>query len=330
MKLRQFGRKGWQISEIGYGMWGMGGWSNSDDQESLESLQVAAELGCNFFDTAYVYGDGRSEKLLGQLVRANPDKRLYTATKIPPLNKQWPAKAEYTLRDSYPPDHVEEFVHRSLENAGLQSFDLIQLHTWEDGWLRDDRWFYRLDDLRSQGLLQAIGISLNRWEPWNGVQAVRTGQIDAVQVIYNIFDQNPEDELLPACREMNVAVIARVPFDEGTLTGTLTKESRWPEGDWRNTYFVPENLIPSVEHADELKKLLDGWNREHSSRITMPELALRFILHNPDISTIIPGMRKLHHVAANIEASDLGPLPDLLQSELVKHRWVRKPAPWSQ
>ena len=330
MKLRQFGRTGWQISEVGYGMWGMGGWSNSDDQESLESLQTAAELGCNFFDTAYAYGDGRSERLLGQLVRANRDKRLYTATKIPPLNKQWPAKAESKLMDSYPPDHVEEFVHRSLENAGLQTFDLIQFHTWEDGWLRDDRWFYRLDDLKSQGLLQAIGISLNRWEPWNGVQAVRTGQIDAVQVIYNIFDQNPEDELLPACREMNVAVIARVPFDEGTLTGTLTKESRWPEGDWRNTYFVPENLIPSVERADELRKLLEGWNREHSSSITMPELALRFILHNQDISTVIPGMRRLRHVASNIEASDSGPLPEQLQNELVKYRWVRKPAPWSQ
>jgi aryl-alcohol dehydrogenase-like predicted oxidoreductase len=330
MKLRQFGRTGWQVSEIGYGMWGMGGWSNSDDQESLASLQAAADLGCNFFDTAYVYGDGRSEKLLGQLVRANPDKRLYTATKVPPLNKQWPAKAESSLKDSYPPDHVEEFTHRSLENAGLQSFDLMQFHTWDDAWLRDDRWFYKLDDLRSQGLLKAIGISLNRWEPWNGIGAVRTGQIDAVQVIYNIFDQNPEDELLPACREMNVAVVARVPFDEGTLTGTLTKESTWPEGDWRNTYFVPENLIPSVERAEVLKRLLSRWNREHSSDITLPELALRFILHNPDISTIIPGMRKLPHVESNIAASDWGPLPDELHEELVKHRWVRKPAPWSQ
>jgi aryl-alcohol dehydrogenase-like predicted oxidoreductase len=330
MKLRQFGRTGWQVSEIGYGMWGMGGWSNSDDQESLASLQAAADLGCNFFDTAYVYGDGRSEKLLGQLVRANPDKRLYTATKVPPLNKQWPAKAESSLKDSYPPDHVEEFTHRSLENAGLQSFDLMQFHTWDDAWLRDDRWFYKLDDLRSQGLLKAIGISLNRWEPWNGIGAVRTGQIDAVQVIYNIFDQNPEDELLPACREMNVAVVARVPFDEGTLTGTLTKESTWPEGDWRNTYFVPENLIPSVERAEVLKRLLSRWNREHSSDITLPELALRFILHNPDISTIIPGMRKLPHVESNIAASDWGTLPDELHEELVKHRWVRKPAPWSQ
>lgn len=330
MNYRQFGKTGWQVSEIGYGMWGMGGWTNSDDQESLESLQTAVDLGCNFFDTAYVYGEGRSEKLLGQVVRANPDKRLYTATKIPPKNKQWPAKAEDVLMDSYPPDHVEEFTHRSLENAGLQSFDLIQFHTWQDEWLRDDRWFYKLDDLRSQGLIKAFGISLNRWEPWNGVGAVKTGQIDSVQVIYNIFDQNPEDELFPVCREMNVAVIARVPFDEGTLTGTLTKQSTWPEGDWRNTYFVPENLIPSVERAEELKKLLERWNREHSTNITMPELALRFLLNNPDVSTIIPGMRRLNHVQTNIEASDSGPLPAELYEELKQHRWVRKPAPWSQ
>lgn len=330
MSYTQFGRTGWKVSEIGYGMWGMGGWSNSDDQESLESLQTAVELGCNFFDTAYVYGDGRSEKLLGQSVRANPDKLLYTATKIPPKNKQWPAKADSSLMDSYPPDHVEEYVHRSLENVGLQSFDLMQFHTWHDNWLRDDRWLYKLDDLRSQGLLKAIGISLNRWEPWNGVEAVKTDQIDAVQVIYNIFDQNPEDELFPVCREMNVAVIARVPFDEGTLTGNLTKESTWPEDDWRNTYFVPENLIPSVERAEELKKLLARWNRERSAEITMPELALRFILNNPDVSTIIPGMRKLGHVYSNIRASDCGPLPAELYEELKQHRWVRRPAPWSQ
>jgi aryl-alcohol dehydrogenase-like predicted oxidoreductase len=227
---------------------------------------------------------------------------------------------------------VEEFVHRSLRNADLESFDLIQFHTWDDSWLRDDRWFYKLDDLRSQGLLKAIGISLNRWEPWNGIRAVRTGQIDAVQVIYNIFDQNPEDELFPACDEMRVAVIARVPFDEGTLTGTLTKESRWPEGDWRNTYFVPENLIPSVERAEALKEALAIWNREHKGeyKITMPELALRFILSNPTVSTVIPGMRKLSHVKSNVEASDAGPLPAELLAELKKHRWVRKPAPWSQ
>ena len=330
MRYRQFGRKGWQVSEIGYGMWGMGGWSNSDDHESLRSLQAAVNRGCNLFDTAYAYGDGRSENLLGQTVRANRDKRLYTATKIPPQNKQWPARPEYSLQESYPPDHVEEFVHRSLENARLESFDLMQFHTWDDEWLRDDRWLYKLDDLRSQRLINAIGISLNRWEPWNGVRAVRTGQIDSVQVIYNIFDQNPEDDLFPACEELDVAVIARVPFDEGTLTGTLTKDSKWPEGDWRNTYFVPENLIPSVERSDALKKLLRDWNREHSTEISMPEMALRFILTNPTVSTIIPGMRKLSHVESNVAASDAGPLPEELYEELKKHRWVRKPTPWSQ
>lgn len=332
MQNRQFGRVGWEVSEIGYGMWGMASWTNSDDQQSLESLQLAVDLGCNFFDTAFVYGDGHSEDLLGQVVRSNSDKRLYTATKVPPKNKQWPALAESTLDESYPPDHVEQYVHRSLENSRVESFDLMQFHTWNDDWLRDDRWFYAMDDLRSQGLISAIGISLNRWEPWNGIRAVKTGQIDSVQVIYNIFDQNPEDELFPVCEEMKTAVIARVPFDEGTLTGTLTKESKWPEGDWRNTYFVPENLIPSVERAEKVKAVLDQWNREHKGEqeISMPELALRFILSNPIVSSIIPGMRKPSHVKSNIGASDAGPLPNELLDEMKRHRWVRKPAPWSQ
>ena len=214
-------------------------------------------------------------------------------------------------------------MHESLEHAGLESFDLMQFHVWEDSWVEDDRWVKKMDELRAQGLFSAVGISINRWEPWNGVKAVRSGLIDSVQVIYNIFDQNPEDELFPACREMDVAVIARVPFDEGTLTGNLTKESKWPEGDWRNTYFVPENLIPSVERADKLKELAP-------EGMTLPEMALRFILSNSDVSTIIPGMRKLSHVESNIAASDAGPLSKELLSELRKYRWVRKPAEWSQ
>src|SRR2546426_1102107 len=335
MNYRLFGRTRWQVSEIGCGMWGMGSWSNSDDKESLRSLQAAVDGGCNFFDTAYAYGQGRSENLLGQIVRANRANeggRPFTATKIPPKNEQWPARSTFTLDDCYPPEHIEEFVHRSLENAGLESFDLIQLHTWEDSWTDDDRWAMQLDELRRQGLLEAVGISINRWEPWNGVGAVRSGLIDSVQVIYNIFDQNPEDELFPACREMNVAVIARVPFDEGTLTGTLTKASKWPDGDWRNTYFVPENLIPSLERAEALKELLREWNQSHPNgpEITMPEMALRFILNNSDVSTIIPGMRTLSHVQSNLAASGAGPLPKDLYDQLRKHRWVRKPTPWSQ
>ena len=323
MKYRRFGRTGWEVSEIGYGMWGMGGWTGSDDSESLESLQLSVELGCNFFDTALAYGEGHSETLLGKLIRQNPGKKLYTATKIPPKNRVWPSRREFSLDDCYPPDYIDESIRTSLSNLGLDSIDLIQFHTWEDAWLQDDRWARKLDELRSQGLIQAVGISMNRWEPWNGVQTVRSGLIDAVQVIYNIFDQNPEDELFPACQEKDVAVIARVPFDEGTLTGALTLDSKWPEGDWRNTYFVPENLKASVERAEALKPQVPP-------EMSMPDMALRFILNNPAVSTIIPGMRKERHVRANFAASDAGPLAEKLHQELRAHRWDRKPTRWSQ
>lgn len=323
MKYRKLGRTNWEISEIGYGMWGMGGWTESDDEESLKSLQLAVDLGCNFFDTAWGYGEGHSEELLGKLIRSNPDKKLYTATKIPPKNFQWPSTRDYSLEDCFPPDHIEEYVHKSLQNVGLDSFDLMQFHTWEDSWLKDDRWVHKMQDLKSQGLIHAIGISQNRWEPWNGIEAVKSGIIDVTQLIYNIFDQNPEDELLPACEEHNVGVIARVPFDEGSLTGNLTMDSKWPEGDWRNTYFVPENLRSSVEHADALKPLVP-------EGMTMAEMALRFILSESRISTIIPGMRKPPHVKSNLSASDKGQLDDQLIKELKKHRWDREPTEWSQ
>jgi aryl-alcohol dehydrogenase-like predicted oxidoreductase len=323
MKYRRFGKTGWMVSEVGYGMWGMGGWSGSDDTESADSLQYAVELGCNFFDTAWGYGRGHSEGLLGALVRAHPDRKLYTATKIPPKNFQWPSRREFSLDDCFPPDHILKYIHKSLENLGLDSVDLIQFHTWEDTWLEDDRLGRALDNLRREGLVKATGISINRWEPWNGVRAVRSGLIDAVQVIYNIFDQNPEDELFPACQEMDVAVIARVPFDEGSLTGTLTLDSRWPEGDWRNTYFVPENLKATLERVERLKPLLP-------EGISLPEMAVRFILNNPAVSTIIPGMRKRSHVQGNIACSDAGPLPDDLHARLRSHRWVRTPTSWSQ
>ena len=323
MHYRTFGRTGWHVSEIGYGMWGMGGWTGSDDDESLRSLQRAVELGCNFFDTAWAYGDGHSERLLGQLVRAHPDTRLYTATKIPPKNRKWPARPDDSLDEAFPPDHIREYTESSLKNLGLDSLDLIQFHVWDDTWAEDTRWQRAVDDLKREGLIRAIGISINRWEPENAIRALRTGLIDAVQVIYNIFDQAPEDRLFPVCRELNVGVIARVPFDEGTLTGTLTLDSRWPEGDWRNSYFVPENLKASVERAEALRPMIPPG-------MPMPEMALRFILSNPDVSTIIPGMRKIKHVESNLAASDKGPLSPELVTRLRAHRWDRKPTKWSQ
>jgi aryl-alcohol dehydrogenase-like predicted oxidoreductase len=199
MHYRTFGRTGWRISEIGYGMWGMAGWTGSDDEESLQSLHRAVELGCNFFDTAWAYGSGHSEKLLGELVRAYPNQKLYTASKIPPKNSKWPSRRGYTLDECFPPEHIREYTEKSLENLGLDSLDLMQFHVWEDAWANDERWQRAVNDLKAEGLIHAIGVSVNRWEPWNALETLRTGQVDAVQVIYNIFDQAPEDQLFPVC-----------------------------------------------------------------------------------------------------------------------------------
>ena len=316
MHQRTFGRTGWSVSEVGYGMWGMGSWSGSDDDESMASLERAVELGCNFFDTAWAYGQGHSERLLGRLLRARPASRLYCASKIPPKNLKWPATAAMRLDDTFPPDHIRAFAEQSLENIGVSTVDLLQFHTWHDAWADDPRWQRAVESLKAEKLVRAVGISVNRWEAENGLRALRTGLIDAVQVVYNIFDQTPEDEMFPACRELGVAVIARVPFDEGTLTGTLRLDSSWPAGDFRNLYFAGDRLRASVERAERLRP-------EVPTGMTMPETALRFILANPDVATVIPGMRKRVHVDANLGVSDGHPLAAAVVQRLRGHRWNR-------
>ena len=323
MQYRSFGRLGWLVGEIGYGMWGLAGWSGSDDDETSAALERAVELGCNFFDTAWAYGNGHSERLLGALVRNHPGRELYVATKVPPKNFKWPSRRGYTLADCFPADHIRQYAEKSLANLDLPRIDLLQFHVWEDSWARDEEWQRAIEDLKRQGKIRAAGVSVNRWEPANVVETLRTGLVDAVQVIFNVFDQSPQDELLPVCQELNVAVIARVPFDEGTLTGNLTKTSRWPQGDWRNSYFVPENLAQSVDRAEALRPLVPAG-------MTMPELALRWILADEAVSTIIPGMRKVKHVGANLAASDGRPLEPSLLDQLKAHRWDRTPTEWSQ
>lgn len=323
MQYRNFGKTNWPVSEIGYGMWGMAGWTESSDIQSAKSLDLAVENGVTFFDTAWGYGEGHSEELLGQLVQRHPSKKLYTASKIPPKNFKWPAKSAYAFEDSYPTAHIMEYTEKTLQNLKLEQLDLMQFHTWDDSWSEREEWQRAIEDLKKSGKIAAMGISMNRWEPENGIKALKTGLFDAVQVIYNIFDQNPEDVLFPLCETLNIGVIARVPFDEGTLTGAITRETTFPKDDWRSTYFVPENLNSSVAHADALRPLLpDG--------MTMAEMALRFITMNKSISTIIPGMRKERNVRANVATSDGKGLTNQLYQELKKHRWERTPTEWSQ
>ena len=316
MRYREFGRTGWQVSEIGYGMWGMAGWTGSEDEQSYEALDLAIELGCNFFDTAWAYGDGHSERLLGATLKRHPGKRLYVATKIPPKNRKWPARPGYVLDDVFPADYIREYTETSLSNIGVSTLDLQQLHVWSDDWAADNSWQRALRALKDDGLVRALGISVNRWQPANVLRALDTGLIDAVQVVYNVFDQNPEDELFPYCQKHGIAIIARVPFDEGSLTGTLTAASSWPAGDFRNLYFNPENLAATLPRVERLRTAIPAG-------MTMPELALRHILEHPAVSSVIPGMRKPEHVRQNIAASDGKRLDPGLMTELKEHRWDR-------
>jgi aryl-alcohol dehydrogenase-like predicted oxidoreductase len=319
MRYRRLGRTNLQISEIGHGLWGMSGWTGSDDQQSAQALKTAAGLGCNFFDTAWAYGQGKSDSLLGELLLSNS--QLFVASKVPPMNGKWPASAAYNYEDVFPEQHVLNHTHLIRAALGGRAIDLLQFHVWDDSWAENKQWLRTIEKLKKDGHIHYFGLSLNRWEPANGIKAIRTGCVDTVQVIYNIFDQAPEDELFPACAELDVGIIARVPLDEGSLAGKLTPETRFPDNDWRSRYFGPENLPPTLERISALKAIVP-------SGMTLPEMALRFILSNKLVSTTIVGMRSVDHVRANIAFSDgAGLAPDLLQ-ELRKHRWDRKVTSW--
>jgi aryl-alcohol dehydrogenase-like predicted oxidoreductase len=326
MKLRKLGRTDFEVSEIAQGLWGMGSWPDSNDQQSRKALQLAADLGCNFFDSAWAYGDGKADGLLGELLSGragnNGQSRLYAASKIAPLNRRWPASSRYAYDDVFPTNYVLEQADRIRRKLQVETIDLLQFHVWDDSWSDKKEFHDTVERLKRDGLVQAFGLSLNRWEPENGIRALRTGLVDSVQVIYNIFDQNPEDELFPLCRELNIGVIARVPLDEGSLGGKLTAETKFAKGDFRAGYFNAENLAATLERIARIKALLPN-------SMSLPELALRFVLSNPIVSTVIVGMRKPEHVRENLAFSDAGPLEPGLLAELKKYRWVRRPKSWS-
>ena len=327
MDVRAFGRTGRSVSELGVGMWGMGGgvggWTGSDDRQSMAVLQAAVDSGITFFDSAQVYGAGHSDELLGTLASANPGRDLCLASKIPPKNREWPARPGDRIRDVFPPEHIRSSVEGILRKLKTGSLDLVQFHVWQDGWAEDPGWQRAMEDLKRDGLVRDVGISVNRREPANVLRTLRTGLIDAVQVVYNIFDQAPADELFPLCRELGVAVIARVPLDEGSLAGTLTSDSRWPDGDWRHSYFHAGNLAATIPRVEALRPLVPPDE-------TMAQMALRFILSNPDVTTVIPGMRSPEHLQANVAAASAGALPADLLTALRGHRWDRPQSRASQ
>jgi aryl-alcohol dehydrogenase-like predicted oxidoreductase len=316
MNRRPLGRTGIEVSEIGYGAWGIGGsqWGGAEDQESLQALHRAMDLGVNFIDTALAYGHGHSEQLVGRAVKER-DERIYVATKVPPKNLQWPAPDGIDPDEAFPGDHVRACAERSLSNTGLDALDLLQLHVWSDEWVGRGSWLEAAEALKAEGKIRHFGVSINDHQPANAIRLIETGAVDTVQVIYNVFDQSPEDELLPLCEQRGVGVLARVPFDEGSLTGTLRPGHEFPDGDFRAHYFRDDRLEQVEERVEAILADL-GIEREQ-----LPEVALRYVLSHPAISTVIPGMRSVRNVERNTAVE--GGLPDEQVRKLHAHRWDR-------
>ena len=318
MNHRRLGRTGLEVSEVGYGAWGIGGsgWLGAQDDESLRALELALDSGINLIDTALGYGDGHSEELVGQAVRSRSE-TVYVATKIPPKNRLWPARAGTHADEAFPADHVRACTEQSLRNLGLEAIDVQQFHVWDDAWVDQGDWREAIEDLRREGKIRFFGVSINDHEPANALGLIRAGLADTVQVIYNAFDQSPEDELFPACREHDVGVLARVPLDEGGLTGRITPDTEFPEGDFRARYFRDDRKREVHERAqaiaDDLGVGEDG----------LAELALRYILSAPEVSSVIPGMRSVRNVERNVAVADGRGLDPGKVERLKAHRWVR-------
>jgi aryl-alcohol dehydrogenase-like predicted oxidoreductase len=315
---RTLGRTGFEVSEVGYGAWGISGsqWLGAEDEESLRALNRAIDLGVNFIDTALAYGDGHSERLVGSVVRERSE-RVVVATKVPPKNLTWPAPPGLDPDEVFPAEHVVASTERSLRNLGLETVDLQQFHVWHDEWVGRGSWLEAIERLKADGRIRAFGVSINDHQPSNALRLIETGVVDTVQVIYNVFDQSPADELFPACRERNIGVIVRVPFDEGALTGSVRPDTTFPDGDFRNHYFGGDRKREVWERVQAICAELDAQLEE------LPEIALRFTLSDPAVSTVIPGMRSVRNVERNAAAGDGRGLLRERVERLRAHSWER-------
>jgi len=323
MKKRPLGKTGIEISEIGYGSWAIGGnlWGAQDDEEARGSIRRALDLGLNFIDTAAVYGNGHSERQIGRVLKESGFRPI-VATKIAPLDMTWPARPGTPLRQVFPASHIVRQTDESLRRLGVDRIDLQQLHVWTEAWSFENEWYDALMTLREKEKIHHFGISVNAFDPGSALEVVRSGRIASVQVVHNIFEQAPEDHLFPEAEKAGVGIIVRVPFDESSLTGKLTKDSAWPPDDFRSRYFAGDRLTKCLERVEKLRAFIPATAR------SLPRLALRYCLSHSAVSTVIPGIRSIAQAEENASASADGPLPAGIIRELQAHRWNRAPDEW--
>lgn len=317
MQYRTLGKTGLEVSEVGYGAWGIGAsnWVGAQEDESVKALHRAIDLGVNFIDTARGYGD--SERIVGAVVRERAGEEIFVATKVPPKNGTFPAPAGLDPAETFPGSHIRKSLDESLQVSGLDAFDVFQFHVWSDEWIGRGDWLETVSALKQEGKIRFFGVSINDYQPENALELIKTGEVDTVQVIYNAFSQQPEEHLLPACQEHGVGVIVRVSLDEGGLTGRISADTTFPEGDFRSAYFAGDRTAQVERHV---KALVDELKIEPDQ---LADKALRYVLGSPAVSTVIAGMRSVRNVERNAATSDgQGLTPDQL-AVFTRHRWER-------
>ncbi len=316
MMMKQFSKSKYKISQLGFGCWGIGKsmWIGADDIESKKTLHKAIDKGINFFDTALVYGNGHSEQLVGE-VEKESNEELFIASKIPSKKLEWPASDSSMLKESFTKDYIIKKTEESLRNLKRGYIDLMQFHVWNDKWAKEDDWKEAIHKLKKDGKVRFWGISINDHQPSNGIEAGKTGLIDSFQVIFNIFDQKPVEKLFPFCLENKISIIARVPFDEGALTGNIDPATEFPVGDFRNSYFRDKRKVDVKLRVDKI------WSDVKSETSSMAEAALRYIISFDAVTSVIPGMRKEKNLLANFKSVERGPLSQELLEQLKVHRW---------